>query len=162
MCYNSKKNIISIAAGIISVAAYVVFVCTGNPPAPEDIQAWAKLLLIFIGISVAAQIVIQIIFHIFFAIGIAVKEHDEGGERTKKIMDASIIEDERDKLINLKSSHIGYISAGAGLMIALFILAGGASVVIALHIIVGSGALGSLIEGFAGIYFHERGVRNGR
>ena len=161
MTYNSKKNIISMAAGIISVAAYIVYVFMDNTPAREDIQAWAKLMLIFIGVSVAAQIAIQIIFHVAFAIGIAVKEHDKDGEKTKKIINASVIEDERDRLIGLKSLRTGYICAGVGLMAALFALAGGAPVIVALHIIVGSGAVGSFVEGCAGIIYHERGIRNG-
>ena len=161
MTYNSKKNIVSMAAGIISVAAYVLYVTTGKPPAPEDIQAWAKLMLIFIGISVAAQIVIQILFHVVFAVGIAVKTHDHDREKMEKIIKASVVEDERDKLISLKSMRVGYICSGAGLMIALFTLAGGAPVVVALHVIAGFSAAGSLAEGFAGIFLNERGVRNG-
>ena len=161
MAYNSKKNIIGMAAGAFSVAIYIVYVYTGNAPAQEDIQAWAKLLLIFIAISVAVQIGIQILFHVGYAVGIAVKEHDKNGEKTKKIVDASTIEDERDKLISLKTLRIGYTCAGIGLMAALFALACGASVVIVLHIIVGSSAAASFVEGCAGIFFHERGVRNG-
>ena len=149
------------AAGVVLIAAYIIYVCTGNSPALDEIQAWAKLMLVFIGIGVAVQIVIQVLFHVAFAAGIAVKEHDKDGAKTKNIMNAYMVEDERDKLINLKSLRIGYSCAGAGLLIALLTLAAGVSVVIALHIVVGSGALASLIEGCAGIYFHERGVRNG-
>ena len=161
MTYNSRRNIIGMAAGILSVAAYIFYVTMGNAPAPEDIRAWARLMLVFIGIGVAAQIVIQVIFHVVFAAGIAIKEHDQDGKKTEKIIKASVIEDERDKLISLKSLRAGYICAGAGSMIALFVLAGGVSVVIALHMIVGSFAAGSLAEGFAGIILNERGVRNG-
>ena len=164
MTYNSKKNIASMIAGIFLIAAYVIY-AMGSPPAPEDIQAWAKLMLVFVGIGVASQIVIQVIFHIALAIGIAVKEKAQGhepDENVEKIMKSSMVEDERDKLINLKSSHIGYICAGSGFMIALFALAGGATFVIALHIIFGSCAAGTLIEGGAGICLHERGVRHGR
>lgn len=162
MTYNSKKNIVSVAAGFVSVASYIIYVCTVNPPASDDIQAWSKRMLLFIGVSVAVQIIIQILFHAAFAVGVAVKEHDKDGKKTEKIIASSMIEDERDKLINLKASHVGYICAGVGLMIALFALAGGASYVIALHVIVGSFAAGSIIEGIAGIVLNERGVRNGR
>ena len=161
MSYNSKKNIISMAAGIVPIAAYIIYVCMGNAPTPEDIAAWAKLMLAFIGIGVVAQIIIQILFHIVFSISVAVRENDKDGEKTKKIIHASMIEDERDKLINLKTQRIGYTCAGIGLFAALFALAGGAPFVVALHIIVGAGAAGSLVEGCAGIFFHERGVRNG-
>ena len=82
-------------------------------------------------------------------------------KKQRKLSALSMLEDERDKLINLRSLCIGYTCAGIGLMIALFALAGGAPVVVALHIIVGSGATASLIEGCLGVFFHERGVRNG-
>ena len=64
MTYNSKKNIIGMIAGIVIVAAYIIFIRIVNSPAQEDIQAWAKLMLIFIGIGIAVQIVIQILFHV--------------------------------------------------------------------------------------------------
>ena len=73
-----------------------------------------------------------------------------------------MMEDERDKLINLKTMRIGYACSGAGLLAALIALTVGATTVAALHIIVGSTAAASLVEGCAGIFFHERGVRNGR
>ena len=103
-------------------------------------------------------------FHVALAIGIAVKEKAQGhepDENVGKIMKSSMVEDERDKLINLKSSRIGYICAGFGFMIALFTLAGGATFIVALHIIFGACAAGTLIEGGVGIFLHERGVRNG-
>jgi hypothetical protein len=161
MTFNSKKNIIGMAAGIIAVTAYIIYICVGNAPATEDIKAWAKLLLVFIGIGVAAQIVIQILFYVIFSIGVAVKENDGDGEKTKKIIRASTFEDERNSLINLKTLRIGYTCAGIGLLATLIALAFGAAFVVALHIAVGAGALASLVEGCAGIFFHERGVRNG-
>ena len=161
MTINSKRNIVGMVAGLGSVAAYIVYVRMGNAPAPEDIATWAKLMLVFIGISVAVQIVIQILFEVVFSISIGMKERGKDGEKTKMIVRATMREDEREKLINLKALRVGYTCAGTGLLIALFALAGGASYVAALHMIVGAGAAGSLVEGCAGIFFHERGVRNG-
>ena len=161
MTINSKRNITGMVAGIAVVVAYIVFIRIGNIPAADDIAAWAKLMLKFIVVGVILQIVIQILFHIVYTISIAVKERDMGGEKTKKFMRASMYEDERDKLINLKTLRIGYRCAGIGLLVALIVLAAGAEFVVVLHITVGAVALASLIEGCAGIFFHERGVRNG-
>ena len=161
MSYNSKRTIVSMAAGAILIAVYIIYVCMGKAPAPEDVRAWAKLWLVFIGIAIAVQIVIQILFHVVFSAGIAVKEHHKDDGTTKRIIDSFLVEDERDKLINLKSLRMGYICAGVGLMIALFALAAGASAVIALHIIIGASAAASLVEGCMGIFLHERGVRYG-
>ena len=70
-------------------------------------------------------------------------------------------EDERDKLINLKSSRIGYVCAGVGFIAGLIALAFGISAVVALHIIAGAFAVGSIIEGCVSVYLDEMGVRNG-
>ena len=161
MTFNSKRNITGMTAGVAIVAAYIIYVCMGNTPAAEDIAAWSRLMLVFVGIGVVVQIVIQILFHIVFSIGIAIKERDMGGEKTKKFMHASMLEDERDKLISLKTLRIGYRCAGIGLLVALIALAARAEFVVALHIAVGAGAFASLIEGCAGVFFYERGVRNG-
>ena len=81
MAYNSKKNIVSLVAGVLTVAAYIIYVCTATAPAQEDIAAWAKLMLVFIGIGVGAGIVVQILFHIVYAVGIAAKENDNDGAK---------------------------------------------------------------------------------
>ena len=161
MSYNSKKSIAGMAAGIITVAVYVVYVLEGGAPAGEDVQAWAKLMLIFIGIGVAAQIVVQVVFHTVLEAGIEIREHGGDCLKMKKMIDATVAEDERDKLINLKSLRVGYICSGFGLMIALFMLASGAPVVIALHFVVGAAVIGSLAEGCAAVIFNEKGVKNG-
>jgi len=161
MTYSSKKNIIAMAAGVLSITAYIVYINIGNVPAPEDIAAWAKLMLVFIGASIIGQIVIQILFQITFSISVALSENDMDSEKTKRTIRTLTMEDERDKLINLKALRIGYSCVGIGLLAALFALASGVSFIVALHIVVGIAALGSLIEGSISVFFHERGVRNG-
>ena len=72
-----------------------------------------------------------------------------------------MVEDERDKLINLKSSRAGTIIGGFGFMAGLISLAAGASAVAALHVMAGSFAVGSVMEGIVTVFLNERGVRNG-
>jgi len=159
MSYDSKKNLLSVAAGVILMAAYTLFALGGNAPAPEDLQAWARAMLVFIGIGAAAVIVIQILFHAALAIGIAVREREQGGEAVERIISSTMAEDERDKLVNLKSSLIGYIIAGGGLFSALAALAAGAAAVAALHISFGALGAASIAEGIARIVCYEKGVK---
>ena len=161
MTYNSRKNIVGMSAGVAVVAAYIIYICTGGSPASDDVAAWARIMIVFIGIGIISQIVIQILFHIAYAASIAVKERDMDGEKTKKMINSSMVEDERDKLIKYKSLSIGSYCTGGGLMIALFALAFGVSTVVALHIIIAASTASSLVEGCVGIFYHERGVRNG-
>jgi hypothetical protein len=148
-------------AGVLLNAAYVIYALGSRAPASEDLQGWAVVILAFIGIGVIALIVIQILFHIAFAVGIAVKEGESNDQKIERIIASSMAEDEREKLIGLKSARIGYGCAGIGFIAALAVLALGISALLALHILLGSFAVGSLIEGGVCVYHYERGVRNG-
>ena len=161
MTYNSKQTISSLVAGVILIIAYVIFALQKYPLWITDIKACAISMLIFIGIGVACTIVMQIVFHIVFAVSVAVKERDRNDKEVERIIESSMVEDERDKLINLKSAHVGYGVAGAGFIGALITLAVGGSMILAIHILYAGFALGSFIEGIVTIYLNERGVRNG-
>lgn len=158
MTYNSKRTISSMSAGLILVIAYLFYALGGSAPGPEDLKSWAIHMLIFIGIGIGALIVIQIAFHIVFAVSIAVREGEGAVERE---IASHTLEDERDKLISLKASHIGHICMGIGLLAALACLALGIPAVAALHVLLGSCALGTLVDGGVSVYLYERGMLHG-
>jgi len=161
MTYNSKKNIVSMAAGILFIAVYILYARMGSAPAAEDLAGWAKLMLVFIGIGAGAQIAIQILFHIGFAVGIAAKERMQGRkpeENVERLVKSSMVEDERDKLIEHKSNRVGHYFSGLGLVAALFALAFGAAALTALHILLGCAFFGNIVGGGVSVYFHESGV----
>ena len=161
MSYNSKRTIVSMVAGLLLIIAYIIYALSERAPAADDLKSWAITMLVFIGISVATVVIVQILFHIATAIGIAVKEKERDREIIDRRFSAITTEDERDKLISLKSSHISFIVVGIGFVAALACLAFGASAVLALHVIFGSCAVGSTAEGIASVYFNEKGVSNG-
>ncbi len=167
MSYSSKKNIISIASGIIIITAYIIYAAGENAPLTEDIKAWAAAILVFIGIGVGIQIIGQIIFHVAFTMGIAIREEviktgdKKNAEIAGRIIKSEMVEDEWVKAIELKASRIGFWFVGSGVIAALISLAAGTQTVTALHILFGMFALASAAEGIAGIIYHERGVRNG-
>ena len=160
MTYSSKRNAITILSGVILIFTYTLYALGKTAPATDDLSAWAKALLIFIGIGVGITIILQIVFHIWLSIGIALKEKDLDNKQIERIIKSTMVEDERDKLISLKSNHIGYICAGAGFVIGLIALAFSCSAVVVLHIIAGSFTFGSFVEGCVGIYFNEKGISN--
>jgi len=161
MSFNSKKTIASMAAGVLMMIAYIIYALGAHAPAPDDLKSWAVAMLVFIGISVAVVIVVQILFHIATAIGIAVKEQERDREKIDRRFASLTLEDERDKLISLKSSRVTSVFGGLGFVAALVGLAFGLSGVVALHILFGSFSLGCTAEGVASVYFYEKGVRNG-
>jgi len=147
--------------GVLLLVAYAIYALGDAAPAPGDLKSWALAILIYIGACIIVGIVIQIFFHIALAIGVSVKEKEHDDEKVGRIIKSSMLEDEREKLISLKSSHIGYAFAGFGFVAGLIALAFGISTVIVLHIMAGSFAAGSIIEGCVIVYLNERGVHNG-
>lgn len=164
MSYSSKKNIISVAAGLFLIAAYIIYAISAGAPASEDIKGWAAAILVFIGIGIGVQIVVQILFHIALTIGIAVKEEvktgsKDGDKKVERIIKAEMVEDEWIKIIELKASRVGSWVMGLGVGAVFVVLAVGAQTVIALHILFGMAALAGAAEGIMGIFYHERGVK---
>ena len=159
MSLKSKRTVVSIAAGIAALIAYIIYALSGGAPGAEDLKAWAIVMIVSLGIAIGAQIVVQIVFHIAAAIGISIKERDESGKTAERIIKSEMAEDERDKQITLKASHIGYSCAGAGFVAALIALACGASAVTALHILLGAGFAATLVDAVMSIILYEKGQR---
>lgn len=168
MSYQEKRTIVSIITGIIILAAY----CThtyekvqSGAIAADDMKFWAGAMLVFIGIGIVAAIVIQIVFHIMLSIAIAVQEKVRNGQCAEKEIEktiaAEMVEDEMDKLIELKSMRVGFIVAGVGFIAALAAVVMNYSAVIMMNILFISFSAGSLLEGFVRLYFYRRGIRNG-
>jgi hypothetical protein len=168
MSYQEKKTVTSIVTVVLVLAAYCIYAFGGaytGVAAPESLKFWAITILIFIGIGIVASIVIQIVFHILLSVSIAVKkkmqdEKCEDKEIEKKVQ-AEMVEDEMDKLIELKSMRISFFVAGIGFVTALVYLVFNYSPVVMLNILFFSFCVGSLFEGFAQLYYYRRGIKNG-
>jgi len=158
MNYNNKRTIISMVAGALITAAYIIYAMGERAPHMDDIKSWSISMLIFIAVGVVALIFVQIIFHVILSVGVAVKEQNLSDKEVERIISSEMVEDEREKVINLKSAHIGYICTGIGVVAMLIALATGVSVVISLHILFGSLVLSSELEGVASLYFNKVGI----
>jgi hypothetical protein len=169
MSYQEKRTATTIFTGLLILVAYCLYVF--NParlsaPSAGDLQWWAVTMLEFIAAGVVATIVVQIVFHVLLSVSLAVQAKMEDQTRDDKAIETSIsrsiereiVEDERDRLIELKSMRIGFIVAGAGFVAALLALAFDLSPVIMLNILFFSFSAGSVIEGFGQIYYYRRGL----
>lgn len=168
MSYQEKKTIVSIVTGVLLLAAYCIYVFAMSPPelgAAGEMKSWAATMLIFIGIGIAASIIIQIVFHILLSIAIAVKKQIREGKCDDKDVEKTIktemAEDEMGKLIELKSMRVSFAIAGAGFIAALVSLVLDQSAAVMLNIIFICVCAGSIIEGITQLFFYKRGVKNG-
>lgn len=168
MSYQEKKTIVSILTGALLLVAYCIYAFgryNSGAVVPGDLKYWAGLMLIFIGIGIVAAIIIQIVFHILLSISIAVKKkiQDEtfDDKEIEKSIHSEMVEDEMDRLIDLKSTQIGFILAGIGFVTALVSLVLNYSPVVMLNILFISFSAGSVLEGFAQLYFYRKGIQHG-
>ncbi len=164
MSYQETRTGASIFSGVLILAAYCIYAF--NParlaalPA-GDLKPWASTMLIFIAIGIGVTIVIQILFHIIFSVSMFVSSKIQNQQSDDKEIERSInremVEDERDKQIELKSMRIGFAIAGIGFICALLALAFNYSPVVMLNILYLSFYAGSLMEGAGQLYYYRRG-----
>jgi len=165
MSYQENKTITSIVSGIILMSVYAINAWgkfqAGAAPA-EAGQIWAALMLKFIALGIGVSIALQILFHILYSVVVAAREkmRDEncGDEVIEKTIKQEMVEDERDKLIELKSLRAGFVLAGIGFVTALIYLALGYPVAVMLNILFFSFFAGSILEGAVQLFYYRRGV----
>jgi hypothetical protein len=165
MSYQEKRTGASILTGALVLAAYCIYAFGKNNTgvaASGDLKFWASTMLIFLGIGIGAAILVQIVFHILFAISVAVQQELQGNQSDdkaiEKMIKLEIREDERDRLIELKSIRLGFITAGLGFVGGLVSLLFNNSPVIMLNILYISFSVGSLLEGVGQLYYYRKGV----
>ena len=163
MSYQEKRTLLSIIISVLIVASYSIYAFgKAGMEHINDLQFWAKTILIFIGIGIVAMIILQIVFHILMAISKAIRQkmqNDEiNEEEIERTMRVETSEDEMDKMIELKSNRFGYTIMGLGFMAGLIAIAFGASAVAMLNILFFSTWAGSFVEGLMQIRYYRRGV----
>ena len=148
MSYQEKQNIVNIFSGLLvtGIFAWMVYLRhqSGQFDLTEDFRAWGILFLIFIGVSVAVRVVIQIIFHIINAIA----------TREEKVP----VEDERDKLVKLKSMRNSYYAFVSGFVVSVVGLALGMPVHWIFIAFVVFGLIAEIMENGSQIYYYRKGV----
>jgi len=164
MSYTQKRTLAQMTITAIVFAAYAL-VAFSRLSLEASLRDWAVIMLIFMGVMVLASIVLQIVFHIFLSVGIAAREairnHDVDEETIGEAVKGEFIEDERDKLISLKSSQAGCIAAGVGFFAGLVSLLFNAPPALMLNIIYGAFFLGSIAEGITHLVLSHRGMSHG-
>ncbi len=150
MSYKEKQIIMSILIGLGIVGSYIIFALKQYHAGifgPEDYRLWAVAILKFIGAGVMLEIIGQIVFHIFLAIGIAVREkirnQDMDDRDIEKNIKAQMVEDERDKLISMKSEMIVQVIMVLGFIAGLVTLAAGYTPLLMIHFVLGAFVLGN-------------------
>ena len=148
MSYQEKQNIVNIFSGLVITAIYALIVYSrhleGRFDLTEDFSKWGVIFLVFIGVSIVARIIIYIIFHIINAI--ATREEDIP------------VDDERDKIIKLKSTRNSYYVFAGGFVLSVISLAIGMPVYGIFIAFVFFGLVAEILDNGSQIYYYRKGV----
>lgn len=148
MSYQEKQNVVNIFSGLLVTAIYAYIVYQkqlgGELDLATDYKQWGFLFIIFIGISIVARVIIQIIFHIINAIA----------TRTEDVPK----DDERDKLVKLKSTRNSHYVFITGFTFSMIMLAIGWPVYTLFIVYIVTGLLAEIADNGSQIFYYRKGV----
>ncbi len=154
MTYNEKKSVTNIFSSVLITTIYAIIIyqkyLNGALDDSNIFRFWAIIILIFIPISIAARIIIMIIFHIFESVVQASKG--------KSIDDEIDIVDERDKFIQMKASATSMYIFIIGFVLALVTQLFDVSNHVFFIVLIAAGLITDLVSELLIIRSYRRGV----
>jgi uncharacterized membrane protein len=158
MHYQQQRTIVNILAAVALLAVYYIYVLGKLNAAAvtlDNVKFFAVTMLTFIGIGIGVSIVLQIVFHILFSVSVAVRERDKDGKEIETAINSAMVEDERDKMIDLKSMRITMIVTMVGFVAGLVLLALDYPMTLMLNILFGAAGLGAVGEGISKLIYYK-------
>ncbi len=151
MDIKEKRILVSLVGSVLVMSFYAWYVYSkyvaGNPEILNDFAFWGRSFLVLIPIAIVIQIVIQIIF------AISVYIASRGAET-----EIDPIEDERDKLIELKAIKISHYLFIFGFTSAMGSLALGMQPWVMFVVLISSGFVASVVNEVFRLYYYRKGV----
>jgi len=147
MYQREKQILVTIISSILIFGFYSLYVYNNyiaeNPDIINDFKFWGKTFLILIPVSIAAEIIIHIVFSIINKIAA-----DE---------EVPSITDERDKLIELKAIRISHWIFTLGFLLAMGSQAIGMPPWVMFILLFSFGFVSGIFSEGARIYFYRKG-----
>lgn len=148
MDLKERRILVSLIGSVLVLSIYSMLVyykyIAGNTEVLNDLRFLGKSFLILIPVAIVIQIIIQIVFAIVTKIA-----SDE---------DIDPIEDERDKLIELKAIKISHYIFLIGFMLAMGCLALGMKPWVMIVVLISSGFVASVVNEILRLYYYRKGV----
>lgn len=148
MSIQEKKNIVSLISTFLIFGCYSWFVFQKSPfgslTQENTFQFWASFILILIPVTIAAKIIISILFSIIHHIVSKEKEPS--------------FADEHDKLIELKATRNSHYVFMLGFILAMLSVVLKMQLDIMFIILVSAGLVSEIVGVLTGLYHYRKGV----
>ncbi|MBS4062740.1 MAG: hypothetical protein KG029_20260 [Bacteroidetes bacterium] len=149
MDIKEKRILVSLLSSVLVILFYWWYVYSNyiadNPDILNDFKFWGTSFIILIPVAIGIQIVIQIIFAIITHILNKGEEIDP-------------IDDERDKLIELKAIKVSHYLFILGFVLAMGTLAMGMQPWVMFVVLISSGFVASMVNEILRLYYYRKGV----
>lgn len=147
MSYHEKRAIINMFSSLLITAGYSAYLyvryLAGSKAFINDPRFWAIAFLVFIPVSIIANILITIIFTIHYRM--TTKEEEPS------------FSDERDKLIELKGTRNALYVFSVGVILSMVALALGMPLYVMFIAIIYAGLLSSVVDELTQFVLYHRG-----
>lgn len=148
MSYHEKKSIVSMISTLVIFVIYFMIVFhryqAGNFDSTNVFGFWGSVILILIPVSIAAKIIIYIVFMIIY--------------RMTTNENAPAFSDERDKLIGLKAERNSHWIFCFGFILAMASQVLHMSPSVMFIILILSGFVSDILGEISQLYFYSRGI----
>ncbi|MFN8418895.1 MAG: hypothetical protein U0528_06590 [Anaerolineae bacterium] len=148
MSYQERRTIVNLISTVLIVVFYGSYMFQRYPQGDayslEVFRFWGKFFVILIPVTIVAKIIITIVFSILHTI--ATREGEPA------------IMDERDQLIDLKSTRNAMYVFGLGVVLATGSLAFDMPPAVMFLLLLGAGVAADLLSDVYQFYFYRRGV----
>lgn len=150
MSYQEKNVTVSLAAHMF-IASYYLFnifqmLQGGGLVAGKLFSLWAVVIITAILVTIFGNILANIVLSIVHAIR-------TGNEKAERF-----IEDERDKVIELKGSRVSYITFSIGVLAAMLTFVFGQSALVMFSLIILASITAEIAGNAARIFLYRKGV----
>jgi hypothetical protein len=148
MDIKEKRILVSLVSSVLIMAIYCLYVyyrfIHADPALLHDLRFLGKWFLIMIPVAIVAQIIIQILL----AISLKVSGHD----------DIDPIEDERDKMIELKAIKVSHYFFIVGFMMAMGSLGLGMKPSVMIFVLMITGFVASVVNEVLRLWYYRKGI----
>jgi len=147
MSYQERRALVNFASNVLITVLYSLYMVSrypdGDAYSVEVFRFWGTFILILIPVSIAARIIVYIVFVILNTI--ATREMEPS------------ISDERDRLIELKSARLSLYVFSLGFMVAMATLVVDQPPWVMFSVLILAGVLSDALSELTQFYFYRRG-----
>jgi len=147
MTYNQRNIAVSLAISILVLGYYLLrisqMILGGSFEAPNVYRLWGLMIAISIVATIGGVIVTQIVSAIVYQI------------RTRE--EEKFVEDERDKLIELRGTRVAYLAFSLGVLLSMLTMVLGQPPLVMFNLLIFFGLVSQILADLARLAIYRRG-----